>query len=156
MQELRCVLYDYDALDKDDEIGEAKIAVKDLKNQEEKDIWLDINETQDKHPSNHKVCWHSHLRKAHQSLAPFTGLQVFSSYLELGWKCWLTFRCMHWQAQPAAKQGKESEFAAASLFVQGAMGKLTLLKVKADTERTRSGSRGQIPRLLSLVMAKNG
>ena len=132
MQELRCVLYDYDALDKDDEIGEAKIAIKDLKNQEEKDVWLDIHETQDKHPSNHKVCWHSHLRKAHQSSALFTGLQVFNSYLELGWKCCLTFRCMHWQALPAAEQGKESELVAASLCVQGAMRKLTLLKVKAE------------------------
>ncbi len=61
-QELRCVLYDYDALDKDDKIGEAKIAIKDLENQQEKDIWLDVNEMQDKQPSNHKVHCHSRPR----------------------------------------------------------------------------------------------
>ena len=54
-QELRCVLYDYDALDKDDEIGEAKLAVADLKNQEEKDVWLDVEEMTPDGPSQHKV-----------------------------------------------------------------------------------------------------
>ena len=72
VQELRCVLYDYDALDKDDQIGEATVAIKDLKNQEEKDVWLDINETQDKHSNKHQVCWHSHLRNIDQALALFT------------------------------------------------------------------------------------
>ena len=49
------MLYDYDALDKDDEIGEAKLAVADLKNQEEKDVWLDIEEMTPDGPSQHKV-----------------------------------------------------------------------------------------------------
>ena len=49
------MLYDYDALDKDDEIGEAKLAVADLKNQEEKDVWLDIKEMTPDGPSQHKV-----------------------------------------------------------------------------------------------------
>ena len=49
------MMYDHDTLDKDDEIGEAKLAVKDLKNQEEKDIWLDINECQPDQANNHKV-----------------------------------------------------------------------------------------------------
>ncbi|CAK0785413.1 hypothetical protein CVIRNUC_008622 [Coccomyxa viridis] len=53
-QELRCVLYDYDALDKDDEIGEAKLAVADLRNQEEKDVWLNIEEMTPDGPSQHK------------------------------------------------------------------------------------------------------
>ena len=55
VQELRLVLYDHDTLDKDDEIGEAKLAVKDLKNQEEKDIWLDITECQPDQANQHKV-----------------------------------------------------------------------------------------------------
>ena len=49
------MLYDYDALDKDDEIGEAKVAVADLKNQEEKDVWLNIEEITPDGPSQHKV-----------------------------------------------------------------------------------------------------
>ncbi len=49
------MLYDYDALDKDDEIGEAKIAVKDLKNQEEKDVWLDVKEMAPHHDGSHDV-----------------------------------------------------------------------------------------------------
>ena len=49
------MLYDYDALDKDDEIGEAKLAVADLKNQEEKDVWLNIEEMTPGGPSQHKV-----------------------------------------------------------------------------------------------------
>ena len=55
VQVLRLVLYDHDTLDKDDEIGEAKLAVKDLKNQEEKDIWLDISECQPDQAASHKV-----------------------------------------------------------------------------------------------------
>lgn len=55
LQVLRLVLYDYDALDKDDEIGEAKIAVKDLKNQEEKDVWLDVKEMAPHHDGSHDV-----------------------------------------------------------------------------------------------------
>ena len=43
MQVLRLVLYDYDALDTDDRIGEARVDVKDLKDQEEKDLWLDVD-----------------------------------------------------------------------------------------------------------------
>lgn len=54
VQNLRLVLYDHDTLDKDDKIGEAKLAVKDLKNQEEQDIWLDIEEMQPDQGS-HKV-----------------------------------------------------------------------------------------------------
>ena len=42
-QVLRLVLYDYDALDTDDRIGEARVVVKDLKDQEEKDLWLDVD-----------------------------------------------------------------------------------------------------------------
>ncbi|CAL5224210.1 g6855 [Coccomyxa viridis] len=53
-QVLRLVLYDHDTLDKDDEIGEAKLAVKDLKNQEEKDIWLDISECQPDQAASHR------------------------------------------------------------------------------------------------------
>ena len=49
------MLYDHDTLDKDDEIGEAKLAVKDLKNQEEKDIWLDITEMQPDQNKSHTV-----------------------------------------------------------------------------------------------------
>ena len=54
-QVLRCVLYDYDALDRDDIIGDAKISVRDLKNQEEEDIWLDIKELSPQHPGGYKV-----------------------------------------------------------------------------------------------------
>ena len=49
------MLYDYDALDKDDQIGEAKLAVAELKNQEEKDVWLNIEEMTPDGPSQHKV-----------------------------------------------------------------------------------------------------
>ena len=49
------MLYDYDVLDRDDEIGEAKLAVADLKSQEEKDIWLNVEEMASDHPSQHKV-----------------------------------------------------------------------------------------------------
>ena len=58
LQTLRLVLYDHDTLDKDDEIGEAKLPVKELKNQEEKDIWLDINEMKSDQKSAHKVRSH--------------------------------------------------------------------------------------------------
>lgn len=55
-QELRLVLYDYDAMDRDDEIGEAKVAVKDLKDQQEADLWLDIHEcTPEANAQNHKA-----------------------------------------------------------------------------------------------------
>ena len=49
------MLYDYDALDKDDEIGEAKLAVADLKNQEEKDVWLNVEEMTPDGSAQHKV-----------------------------------------------------------------------------------------------------
>ena len=73
VQELRCVLYDYDALDKDDEIGEAKLAVADLKNQEEKDVWLNVEEMIPDGPSQHKVSlvcsmWCGKLRASRVSL----------------------------------------------------------------------------------------
>ena len=55
MQNLRVVLYDHDTLDKDDEIGDAKLAVKDLKDQEEKDIWLDIKEMHPDKTAEYKV-----------------------------------------------------------------------------------------------------
>ena len=58
LQTLRLVLYDHDTLDKDDEIGEAKLAVSDLKDQEEKDVWLDINETKPDQHGAHAVCGH--------------------------------------------------------------------------------------------------
>ncbi|EIE27751.1 hypothetical protein COCSUDRAFT_45975 [Coccomyxa subellipsoidea C-169] len=41
-QALRVELYDYDAMDADDLIGEAKIDVKELEDQQERDLWLDI------------------------------------------------------------------------------------------------------------------
>ncbi|BDA48413.1 Synaptotagmin-2 [Coccomyxa sp. Obi] len=43
-QALRLELYDYDAMDNDDLIGEAKIDVKELENQEERDLWLEIKD----------------------------------------------------------------------------------------------------------------
>jgi hypothetical protein len=42
VQELTILMYDYDAMDRDDEIGLAKVAVKDLKDQQEADLWLDV------------------------------------------------------------------------------------------------------------------
>ena len=67
------MLYDYDALDKDDEIGEAKLAVADLRNQEEKDVWLNIEEMTPDGPSQHKVSlvrdmWYGSLRAPRASL----------------------------------------------------------------------------------------
>ena len=35
-------LYDFDSMDNDDLIGEAKVSIKDLENREEKDLWLEI------------------------------------------------------------------------------------------------------------------
>ncbi len=47
-------LYDYDAMDADDLIGEAKIDVKELDDQQERDLWLDIEPIQPEKGS-HKV-----------------------------------------------------------------------------------------------------
>ncbi|KAK9917790.1 hypothetical protein WJX75_008296 [Coccomyxa subellipsoidea] len=41
-QALQVELYDYDSMDADDLIGEAKFDVKEMGDQEEKDLWLDI------------------------------------------------------------------------------------------------------------------
>lgn len=54
MQVLRVVLYDYDALDTDDRIGEARVDVKDLGNQEEKDLWLEIDRSDPSKDSQNK------------------------------------------------------------------------------------------------------
>ncbi len=51
---LRVVLYDYDALDTDDRIGEARLDVKDLEAQEEKDVWLEVDRSDPSRGSQNK------------------------------------------------------------------------------------------------------
>lgn len=112
VQELRCVLYDYDALDKDDQIGEATIAIKDLKNQEEKDVWLDVNETHEKHSNKHQVCWQSHLqyRSSFGLVHSFIDLQFTSGVgLEIGD---IQVHALASTTSCASEQGKEIEVAA--------------------------------------------
>ena len=54
-QALQVELYDYDAMDSDDLIGEAKFDVKEMGDQEEKDLWLDIQPVKPEKGS-HKAC----------------------------------------------------------------------------------------------------
>lgn len=54
-QALQVELYDYDSMDADDLIGEAKFDVKEMGDQEEKDLWLDIVPVKPEKGS-HKVC----------------------------------------------------------------------------------------------------
>ena len=54
-QALQVELYDYDSMDADDLIGEAKFDVKEMGDQEEKDLWLDIVPVKAE-KSSHKVC----------------------------------------------------------------------------------------------------
>lgn len=41
-QQLTCVLYDYDTVGQPDIIGEARLNIRDLKQNEKQDIWLDV------------------------------------------------------------------------------------------------------------------
>ena len=45
---LRVVLYDHDTLDTDDLIGEAKLPLTELKSEETRDLWLDVDRTDPK------------------------------------------------------------------------------------------------------------
>ena len=51
---LRLVLYDHDSLDADDLIGEAKLPLTELKSEEARDLWLDVDCTDPKGGSHDK------------------------------------------------------------------------------------------------------
>ncbi len=53
-QVLRLVLYDHDTLDADDIIGEAKLPLTELKSEEERDLWLDVDCTDPKGGDHNK------------------------------------------------------------------------------------------------------
>ena len=53
-QVLRLVLYDHDTLDTDDRIGEAKIALTELKSEEARELWLDVDRTDPKQGNENK------------------------------------------------------------------------------------------------------
>ena len=42
MQSLTAILYDFDKLNADDEIGRISIPIRDLPHEEKQDLWLDI------------------------------------------------------------------------------------------------------------------
>ena len=61
-QVLRVVLYDHDSLDADDLIGEAKLPLTELKSEETRDMWLDVDRSdpkqrgQDAHKVAQRAC----------------------------------------------------------------------------------------------------
>lgn len=85
VQALRLELYDYDAMDADDLIGEAKVAVEDLHDQEEADLWLDIDiNSPEKDQGQHKVRQGGQIsKKAQIQSGPETMSPLYSCHASL-------------------------------------------------------------------------
>lgn len=52
MQALTAILYDFDALNPDDEIGRVSIPVRDLPHEQKQDLWLDVFDYAADHEAN--------------------------------------------------------------------------------------------------------